>query len=144
MCNSLSEPLMSVSHVMTRIHAWREFFWQVTSSLISIQMYYGKLALRQKICFIWKNRLICIYLEISRTTGQLLFILRNVFLKSPFIWQNNAFPYLIPYKFLHVYSPEICACGCKSVRQEIPRVAHLCILLWQCRRNPGTIARAPI
>ena len=57
----------------------------------------------QKNCFIWKNRLICI-LKYSIQDNFFLWInslqtkeiLHNVFLKSPFIWQN----YLIPYIFL--------------------------------------------
>ena len=38
------------------------------------------------------------------------------------------FPYLIPYKIMHVYLPEMSMRMTYQVRQEIPRVAHLCIL----------------
>ena len=82
--------------------------------------------------FVWKNKLICVL----KYPGQLLFMnfcqprqsCVTFSFKIAVYFTKNAFPNLIPYKFLHVYSPESCACGCKSVRQEIPQVAHLCIL----------------
>ena len=136
MCNSLSESWMSVSDVFTCLYVISrrdetfsgKYMKSNLNTNILRKTYFRvkKVVLFKKInSFIsWNIHWTTSFYEFLRTKA----ILRNVFLKSAFIWQNNAFPYIIPYKFLHVYSRESCTCGCKSVRQEIPRVAHLCIL----------------